>query len=707
MTPCSNSASTSRNLYPGIDDRSATIVLILASLLCLPTAVAGQEDQIQPLEEVVVTATRSPQAKQQLPESVTVLGREEIEEELALSDDLGDVLGKHVPGMSFGNQSLSDNNQNIRGRDFLTLIDGVPQSTPLRNVQRDLRTIDPSNIERVEVIRGGTSIYGYGASGGLINIITKDADADTLTQESSVQFGGSEHDPGESLRGNVHHSLRSRSGKNRFRFAGTVGVTQSFFDGMGDRIPSDPGDQGGLAEADRYQFSGKWNRELDEERSLNLMANVFNHEQDRDFVKVAGDPSRNQKDRAVEGDPGMIANPGTENQVAKLQYRDGDFKGQELSANVYYQDYETIFDTFPAFWQSRVRSEKYGARLDLNSKVNLPAGRTINLIWGIDYLRDETGSVDLSRSGRTITPTMEQSSWAPFLQGEMTFGDHWIVRGGVRHEELSLDVESYTVHPSLSNAGNNVQGGELNYDETVFNLGVVRHLTRSTDVFARFSQSFSVADVGRTLRNTSASSVVALNPEAQVVDNYELGLRGDGDGFNYSLIGFFNESEVGTTFDNNLNIQRNPEQIWGAEAGLDHRIHRSLKWGGSLTLMASQQDADNDGNFETDLPNTRIPPTMVKGYAQHKIGPKWTSKLQFQYWGDEDGDASFGNGEVDSEILLDLLFTRSLNDGSLKIGVENLLDEFYFPVNAQATNFAGRFAAGRGRNVSVTYRWKW
>ena len=53
------------------------------------------------------------------------------------------------------------------------MIDGIPQSTPLRNGSRDIMTIDPSVIERVEIIKGATSIYGNGADGGIINYITK------------------------------------------------------------------------------------------------------------------------------------------------------------------------------------------------------------------------------------------------------------------------------------------------------------------------------------------------------------------------------------------------------------------------------------------------------------------------------------------------------------------------------------------------------
>lgn len=53
------------------------------------------------------------------------------------------------------------------------MIDGVSQ-TGSRDVSRQLNSISPGMIERIEVISGATSIYGSGATGGIINIITKE-----------------------------------------------------------------------------------------------------------------------------------------------------------------------------------------------------------------------------------------------------------------------------------------------------------------------------------------------------------------------------------------------------------------------------------------------------------------------------------------------------------------------------------------------------
>ncbi|HEY9847475.1 MAG TPA: TonB-dependent receptor plug domain-containing protein [Candidatus Caenarcaniphilales bacterium] len=107
-----------------------------------------------------------------MPRSVTVVPQQQIQQQAAGLRDLSDILGKSVPGLAPTNQSLSEFGQTLRGRNPLVLIDGVPQSTN-RNAGRNLRAIDPGLIERVEVLRGPTAIYGDGATGGIINMITR------------------------------------------------------------------------------------------------------------------------------------------------------------------------------------------------------------------------------------------------------------------------------------------------------------------------------------------------------------------------------------------------------------------------------------------------------------------------------------------------------------------------------------------------------
>ncbi|MEN3976884.1 TonB-dependent receptor plug domain-containing protein [Emcibacter sp. SYSU 3D8] len=60
----------------------------------------------------------------------------------------------------------------MRGRSPLYAVNGIPQSTPIRDGARDGYTIDPFFIERVEVIYGSNALQGIGATGGGVNQVT-------------------------------------------------------------------------------------------------------------------------------------------------------------------------------------------------------------------------------------------------------------------------------------------------------------------------------------------------------------------------------------------------------------------------------------------------------------------------------------------------------------------------------------------------------
>src|SRR3546814_19618650 len=55
------------------------------------------------------------------------------------------------------------------------MVDGIPQSTPLRDGKRSGFTVDPAFVERVEVIYGANAIQGVCATGGAINYVTTTA----------------------------------------------------------------------------------------------------------------------------------------------------------------------------------------------------------------------------------------------------------------------------------------------------------------------------------------------------------------------------------------------------------------------------------------------------------------------------------------------------------------------------------------------------
>jgi iron complex outermembrane receptor protein len=164
---------------------------------------AGGEEEI----EVAVTATRTEEELEDVPRSVTVITREQIEEQTRFTRNLSDILANTVPGFGPPTNRTNTFGQTLRGRDISVLIDGIPQNTNLQSIPAQLTTIDPEAIERIEVVRGPNAIYGAQATGGLMNIITRRPSEDRLTSTTEIGLNNSLTNAAESFGYNLQHSI--------------------------------------------------------------------------------------------------------------------------------------------------------------------------------------------------------------------------------------------------------------------------------------------------------------------------------------------------------------------------------------------------------------------------------------------------------------------------------------------------------------------
>lgn len=116
---------------------------------------------------MVTTATRIPTNISEIAGTVQTINQSQIEQQAIAGRKTADILAQLIPSLAPSSGTTSNYGQTMRGRNVLVLIDGVPQ-TGSRDVSRQFNSVSPGLIERVEVISGATSIYGSGATGGLL-----------------------------------------------------------------------------------------------------------------------------------------------------------------------------------------------------------------------------------------------------------------------------------------------------------------------------------------------------------------------------------------------------------------------------------------------------------------------------------------------------------------------------------------------------------
>ena len=147
--------------------------LSAAVALALSAGTVSAEDVLQ-TETVHVTASRVEQELMEVPMSVSVITSKDIEKSGAKT--VGDLLSD-IPGVEIKNDGGQGIDRvKIRGEDAfrtLVMIDGQKVAEH-KSMSGAPILIDPSMIERIEVIKGPASVlYGSDAIGGAINIITK------------------------------------------------------------------------------------------------------------------------------------------------------------------------------------------------------------------------------------------------------------------------------------------------------------------------------------------------------------------------------------------------------------------------------------------------------------------------------------------------------------------------------------------------------
>lgn len=172
-----------------------TVIVYLTALLVLPVIAWADADDETKLDEVVVTATRSPTLIRDEPLRVEALPVEEIEENLTVQPGNLTSLLHELPSVRVQSSApgLGGAGLQLRGmptRHTLVLTDGLP----LLGAEPDafgLLQTPPLDLERVEVIKGAASaLYGGSALGGVVNLVSRNADSEPGVLANVTSHGG-------------------------------------------------------------------------------------------------------------------------------------------------------------------------------------------------------------------------------------------------------------------------------------------------------------------------------------------------------------------------------------------------------------------------------------------------------------------------------------------------------------------------------------
>ncbi|MEO6734705.1 MAG: TonB-dependent receptor [Ferruginibacter sp.] len=168
--------------------------ILLVAAVILSSHLYAQQDSTKNLDELVITATKTLLKQSQTGKVVSVIDQATLQRGAGktLTEILNSQAGMYTNG---ANNTLGTNQDNyLRGAatgHVLILIDGIPVSDPtFINNSFDLNSINPSQVERIEILKGSQStLWGSDAVAGVINIITKKGGENKISSTASISYG--------------------------------------------------------------------------------------------------------------------------------------------------------------------------------------------------------------------------------------------------------------------------------------------------------------------------------------------------------------------------------------------------------------------------------------------------------------------------------------------------------------------------------------
>ena len=720
--------------------RRGSVIALCAAMVSYPTLAVAQDRSGQVADDdIVVTAQRTRGGIVAPGHQITTIDRGRLESDRTVSDTVSTVLAKAVPGLADSSRTITDFGQTLRGRGALVLVDGVPYNTN-RDSARNLISLDPSNIERIEVLRGGSAIYGSGATGGIISINTRPAGGPLRLETVLAGTASLSNLTSDGLGGRVQQYLTGSAGSFDFALNGGYQRIGGGFDGAGDRRAPEPS-QGDLFDSDVWNVAGKVGVRLGGGLQLQLSASHYRAHQDTDF---ASDPAPGRLPAAS-----ALARPiaglvlADQNQIRSTVVTANatarDVLGSRVALLGYYRDLFTRFTPFDARGvatrgrnvdQVTQNSGVYGGRVTIDT----PIAEGTSVTWGGDLNHetsdmpddvfdplayDASGGLVFNRTGTLIyMPELRTLTYGGFVQTQHRFADWFAIDGGARYDRARARFDDF-VPLSQYRAANpvTIRGGSVAFDAWTLNASATVTPIEGQDLYASFSQGFQLPDIGLQLRNATAGFSIG-NSDLQPVkiDSYEIGWRGRMGAARGTLALFRTTSDLGDvqSFNNGLILLRTSERITGVEATLDAGSETDRARAGTTLTYITGRERSATATASQPMTGYRIPPLKLTAFVEVSPSDRIDIRLQGLLSGDRDyrvnGVASFGRQDVQQYTTFDLIGRfRVTDEDVLTIGVENVFNERYLPVYSQLlrNNLNTSRVPANGATVTASFRRIW
>ena len=693
--------------------------------------------------DIVVSATRSALPINALPLTIDVISKDSLDQQVSISGSVTDAVATLTPSFSPTRGKLSGSGETLRGRSPLYAINGIPQSTPLRDGSRDGFTIDSFFVDRVELIFGSNALQGIGGTGGIVNQVTVGAPVEEgISGRTLLQATADNNFNGDGIGWKAGGLAQWKAGDFDLSVGAVYEKRGVFYDAQDRRIGLNL-TQGETQDSKTTNFFARLGYAVSATGRIDLIASRYEMKGDGDFVAIPGNRNTGLPTSAVRGaPPGEPAASRTES--VALSYTDADLWGGHFVSQVFFnrtrdtfggevapiatfQD-PTIAPIGTLFDQSQNRSRKIGAKFSYERTVF----DALTTVVGFDALFDKTEQ-RLIATNRVWVPPSDFRSLAPFVQGNLKLlGGKVRLAGGARWENVQIKIDDFHTLGATTAVGGNpatyggvdVAGGKPKFDDVLFNGGVIFEPWDGIRAYASYAEGFTAPDIGRITRAVKTTGVDIdnfLNISPVVSNNREIGVEVARGPLDASATYFWSSSDQGQVLISNpggiFEVQRQRVEIQGLELNLRAQTPiDGLRLGIGYAHLIGRYDNDTanpDGIVDTDLDGSNISPDRVNLSATFNRG-RLSALLQTQFFLKRSFRADPGRVQPDPRNnfggydVTDASLRYQTDFGGITLSAQNLFDQFYIDYSSDTRLPTDNFSyfAGRGRTFTLSWDYR-
>lgn len=627
-----------------------------AAIACSPL-LAQEDTSAKTLDGVIITATKTPLKQSQTGKVVSVIDGATIQRNIGktLTEILNYQTGVFINGAN--NAPGTNPDFYFRGAatgKVLILMDGIPVMDPSQiNNSFDINSIAPSQIERIEILKGAQStLWGSDAVAGVVNIITKRGGAKKIGANVLASYGSY-----NTFRGNagINGAVSGFDYNVNYSHTNTKGFSAAY-DSLGNQAFDDDG-------LKQNNFQGNIGYRISPKVALRGLAQVSRYRADLDAA-------------AFKDDADFTGNNKQHLYSVALDYTGSKFDLHFISS--YQRSKRSITDDSASvggfakfasgFYNSRnITGDLYGT-YRFSPKASLLVGT--QAIWqNTDqgyFSRSSFGDYKTAL-GKDSAAINNQSLYASFLVTDI---NGFNFEAGVRYNHHSIygSNATYTFNPSYN-------------------------ISDDAKVFFNVSSAYKIPSLYQLYSEIGNK---ALNPERS--HNYELGVQAWGANKQnwFRVLGFKRDIKNLIAYFNGFYTNRDEQHDYGFEVESSVALGSRGNWLNNLTYVDGEGEADG-----TKVKNLfRRPNLTFNSVLTLQPVAKWTLMPSFRFVGTRlKGPFDAGPVQMPAYSTIDVYTAYDFKPNIRAfVDFRNITDQLYFDVPGYNSR---RFNWMAGINVSL------